>query len=103
LCSRSRTAPLTNYLGWFFTVYLFLQLFALWVRFRPAGGEAPRTLPRSHHAQATVVYAVIGLTPVLSGGNSRVTDAAGIAWQTRSIAETAATVSVYSMLSAVAL
>jgi hypothetical protein len=40
---------------------------------------------------------------LVGGGNSRVTDAAGIAWQTRSIAETAATVSVYSMLSAVAL
>jgi putative membrane protein len=71
--------PLTNYLGWFFTVYVFLQLFALWVRFRSAGHEATRTLPRSHHAQAVVMYAVIGLTPVLtflvSGGNSEVWDA----------------------------
>lgn len=99
--------PLTNYLGWFITVYLFLQLFALWVRFRRARGEAPRTWPRSHHAQAIVMYAVIGLTPVLTyvvgGGNSPVTDAAGVAWQTRSIAETGAAVSIYTMLFAVAL
>jgi hypothetical protein len=53
------------------------------------------------------MYAVIGLTPVLTyvvgAGNSQVTDAAGVAWQTRSIAETGATVSIYTMLFAVAL
>src|SRR5207302_7456073 len=74
-------APLTNYLGWFFTVYLFLQLFALFVRFRP-GKETARTFPRSHYAQAVLTYAVMGLTPVLTfvigGSNSLVTDAAGV-------------------------
>src|SRR5467141_826744 len=69
--------PLTNYLGWFFTVYLFLQLFALFVRFRP-GSETARTFPRSHYAQALLTYAVMGLTPVLTfvigGSNSQVTD-----------------------------
>jgi putative membrane protein len=99
--------PLSNYLRWFFTVFVFLQLFALWVRYRPPGGEGPRPLPRSHQAQAAVMYAVIGLTPVLTylagGTNSQVTDAAGVVWQTRIIAETAATVSIYTMLFAVAL
>jgi putative membrane protein len=99
--------PLTNYLGWFFTVYAFLQLFTLFVRFRPSADEATRTLPRSHYVQALVMYAVVGLTPVLTyvvgGSNSPVTDAAGVVWQTRSIAEAAATVSIYTMLFAVAL
>jgi hypothetical protein len=49
----------------------------------------------------------MGLTPVLtfviSGSNSQVTDAAGVVWQTRSIAESVATVSIYTMLFAVAL
>jgi len=98
--------PLTNYLGWFFTVYFFLQLFALFVRFRP-GSETARTFPRSHYAQALVTYAVMGLTPVLTfvigGNNSQVTDAAGVVWQTRSIAESVAIVSLYTMLFAVAL
>src|SRR5229473_3070850 len=98
--------PLTNYLGWFFTVYLFLQLFALFVRFRP-GSEMARTLPRSHYAQALLAYAVMGLTPVLTfvigGSNAQTTDAAGVVWQTRSIAESVATVSIYTMLFAVAL
>jgi putative membrane protein len=99
--------PLTNYLGWFFTVYLFLQLFALFVRFRRAGNEAERTLPRSYYAQAVVMYAVVGLTPVLtflvSGNNTQVTDAAGVVWQTTSIAEAAATVSIFTMIFGVAL
>jgi putative membrane protein len=99
--------PLTNYLGWFFTVYVFLQLFALFVRFRPAGKEAERPLPRSHYVQAVAMYAVVGLTPVLTflvgGSNSPVTDAAGVVWQTRSIAEAMATVSIYTLLFAVAL
>jgi putative membrane protein len=98
--------PLTNYLGWFFTVYLFLQLFALFVRFR-AGNETVKNFPRSHFAQAVLMYAVMGLTPVLTfvvgGSTTQVTDAAGVLWQTRSIAESVATVSIYTMLFAVAL
>src|SRR2546428_10924338 len=98
--------PLTNYLGWFFTVDLFLQLFALFVRFRP-GNETAETFPRSHYAQALLTYAVMGLTPVLTfvigGSNAQATDAAGVVWQTRSIAESVATVSIYTMLFAVAL
>jgi hypothetical protein len=53
------------------------------------------------------MYAVMGLTPVLTfvvgGSNMQVTDAAGVVWQTRSIAESVATVSIYTMLFAVAL
>jgi uncharacterized membrane protein len=98
--------PLTNYLGWFFTVYVFLQLFALYVRFR-AGNETVKNFPRSHFAQAVLMYAVMGLTPVLTfvvgGSSTPVTDAAGLVWQTRSIAESVATVSIYTMLFAVAL
>ena len=99
--------PLTNYLGWFFTVYVFLQLFALVVRFRESGNRTMGTLPRSHYAQAVVMYAIVGLTPVLTflvgATNSSVTDAAGVVWQTRGIAEAAATVSIYTMIFAAGL
>src|SRR6266496_6272347 len=59
--------PLTNYLGWFFTVYVFFQFFALYLRLRKASrdGEEP-TLPRSYYAQAIVMYAVIGLVIVVN-------------------------------------
>jgi uncharacterized membrane protein len=99
--------PLTNYLGWFFTVYLFLQLFALFLRLRSATDEEARSLPRSYYAQATISYAGLGLTFVLSylvsSGNTLVTDAAGVVWQTRSIAEAEATVSIFTMMFVAAL
>src|SRR6266571_122152 len=100
--------PLTNYLGWFFTVYVFFQLFALYLRFRKASpDEKEPTLPRSYYAQAIVMYAVIGLVIVVNylvgGPNKAITDAVGIVWQTRSIAEAEATVSIYTMLFAAAL
>ena len=95
--------PLTNYLGWFFTVYVFFQVFALYLRFRKASreGEEP-TLPGSYYAQAIVMYALIGLVIVVSylvaGPTMAITDAVGIVWQTRSIAEAEATVSIFTML-----
>ena len=100
--------PLTNYLGWFFTVYVFFQLFALYLRFRKASQEGKEpTLPRSYYAQAIVMYAVIGLVIVVNylvaGPNTAITDAVGIVWQTRSIAEAEATVTIYTMLFAAAL
>jgi uncharacterized membrane protein len=100
--------PLTNYLGWFFTVYVFFQLVALYLRLRKASqeGEKP-TLPRSYYAQAIVMYAVIGLVIVvnylMAGPNTAITDAVGVVWQTRSIAEAEATVSIFTMLFAAAL
>src|SRR6266851_2543428 len=100
--------PLTNYLGWFFTVYVFFQLFALYLRLRKASreGEEP-TFTRSYYAQAIVMYAVIGLTFVVNylvgGTNMPIMDAASIVWQTRSIAEAEATVSIFTMLFAAAL
>jgi uncharacterized membrane protein len=99
--------PLTNFLGWFFTVYVVFQLFALFLRFRKAVHEETRPMPRSYYAQATIVYGVLGLTFVLSylvsSGNTLVTDAVGVVWQTRSIAEAEATVSIFTMLFAAAL
>ena len=99
--------PLTNFLGWFFTVYVVFQLFALFLRFRKAAHEETRPRHRSYYAQAIIVYGVLGLTFVLSylvsSDNTLVTDAVGVVWQTRSIAEAEATVSIFTMLFAAAL
>ncbi len=99
--------PLINFVGWFLTVYTFLQLFALAVRSGFAVHEPARTFPRSHYVQAVVVYAIVGLTPVLiflvGGDRSQVTDATGVVWQTSSIVEATATVSLFTLIFAVAL
>jgi putative membrane protein len=94
--------PLTNYVGWFFTVYVFLQLVALFLRIRSAADVESLPLPASYYAQAVISYAVVGLTAVLSylvfTGDTVVTDAAGVVWQTRSITEAEATVSIFTMI-----
>jgi putative membrane protein len=100
--------PLTNYLGWSLTVYVFFQLFALYLHFRRPRTEAEtHALSTSYFAQATVMYAVIGLGVVLAYlvgvPNTSVTDAAGVVWQRTSIAEGTATVAIYTMLFATAL
>src|ERR1700716_3134696 len=58
--------PLTNYVGWFFTVYLFLQLFALFLRFRGATAADSQPQPGAYYAQAIISYAVVGLAAVIS-------------------------------------
>src|SRR3981189_1503153 len=51
--------PLTNYLGWCLTVFLFLQTFALYRAYRPEPLVAPP--PRSHWLQASVFFAVMAM------------------------------------------
>ncbi|HEX7961158.1 MAG TPA: carotenoid biosynthesis protein [Terriglobales bacterium] len=100
--------PFTNYLGWFFTVYVFFQLFALFLRLRRTDSkvEAP-AFPGSYFAQAIIMYAVIGLEIVvayLSGsGDTLVTDQMGVVWHTRGIAEAEATVVIFTMIFVAAL
>src|SRR3984893_16008316 len=76
--------PLTNCLGWFLTVDVFLQLFALFLRSRRAGDEQTQPVSRAYHAQAVVMYGMIGVTYLLAylvgAGNTTVTDAAGVVW-----------------------
>jgi uncharacterized membrane protein len=99
--------PLMNFIGWFLTVYIFLQLFAVAVRSGVAVREPARALARSHYVQAVALYGILAFSPVLTflvgGTSSPITDAAGVAWQTGSIVETTATVSIFTMLFAVAL
>jgi putative membrane protein len=100
--------PLTNYLGWSLTVYVFFQLFALYLHFRKPSSEMQTDgLSTSYFAPATVLYAVIGLGVVLAYlvgvPNTSVVDVAGVVWQRTSIAEGTATVAIYTMLFATAL
>lgn len=98
--------PLTNYLGWFFTVYIFFQLFALYLRSRRPAQTESKPLPQAHDAQAVVMYAITGSTFVLNyvaGSDKTVTDATGAVWHTANIYETAALASLFTMLFLAAL
>jgi putative membrane protein len=96
--------PLTNYLGWFLTVYLFYQAFALAIRYGLVGRAAPtasQLMPMTYYLQAVVTYAVIGLSfavQYLTSTSRSVTDATGAVWNTGAIHETSAIVGLYTMV-----
>lgn len=93
--------PLSNYLGWFFTVYLFFQIFALYVYFRQPGKAEVAGLPRAYYAQAVTTYAITGSVFILNylrGSDRAVTDATGAVWHTANIYETAAIASLFTMI-----
>lgn len=93
--------PLTNYLGWFLTVYIFFQLFALSVRFQRSARAESTPVSRSYYAQAIALYATTGgvyILEYLNGHDRTVTDATGAVWHTINIYETAAIVSLFTMI-----
>jgi len=92
--------PLGNFLGWTFTVYLFVQVFALYLRSRGPLPTAEPDRARASDLQGVLLY---GLTTVsffvdlFTGDQETVTDAVGATWQTADIYETSALVTVYGM------
>jgi putative membrane protein len=92
--------PLVNFLGWTFTVYLFMQVFALYLRNRgPLPGDAPERAPAGD-LQAVLLYAATTLsfiTKLFTGEHTTVTDAAGATWHTSDIYETSTLLTVYGM------
>jgi uncharacterized membrane protein len=93
--------PLVNFLGWTFTVYLFMQAFALYLRSRgPLPDEAPKRAPAGD-LPAVLLYAATTLsfiTKFFTGEHTTVTDAAGAIWRTADIYETSVLLTVYGMV-----
>jgi putative membrane protein len=93
--------PLSNYLGWSFTVYIFFQLFALYQRKR-GSEDLGRALPATHYLQAIILYLWTGVGFVLGylfmSPSTYVIDAAGHVWTTSSIFESMAISAIYTMI-----
>ncbi len=91
--------PLTNYLGWFLTVYLFYQIFALYLRV--SGGRLEQRAGKVFWATPIMIYGATGLSFALAyvvASAGGVVDAAGYVWDKRFIYETAAVVSLFTMV-----
>jgi hypothetical protein len=92
--------PLVNLLGWTFTVYLFMQVFALYLHSR---GPLPAAQPDRATAsdlQGVLLYAATTIsffTKSFTGGRTTVTDAVGAPWRTGDIYETSVLLTVYGM------
>jgi putative membrane protein len=93
--------PLINFLGWTFTVYVFLQVFALYLRSRGPLSPAEPPRARAEDLRGVLLYGfttVSFLTMFFTGERRIVTDAAGTTWQTGDIYEASALVTIYGML-----
>jgi uncharacterized membrane protein len=100
--------PLTNYLGWFLTVYVFLQTFALYIRATDTSDESATVLPKQYWWQAITFYGFIAISyPLLflagDPSTQTMTDANKIVWRVQDFRETSAIVSIYTMFFAVAV
>lgn len=96
--------PLSNYVGWFLTVYVFMQLFAFYLRAR--GPEVDPPQPKAYSAQAIAMYAIVAINYVLVyrvSASTPVSDATGAVWQSGDIFQTAAITSLLTMAFVVAL
>lgn len=96
--------PLQNFIGWYLTVFAFMQLFALYLRAR--GPEQPAPQPKGYYLQAVAMYAIVGLDFVVSyavNGSENVVDATGATWRSGDIFETAALTVLLTMMFVVAL
>jgi hypothetical protein len=81
-------------------VYIFFQLFALYLRKR--GPTNPPAIPITHYLQIILVYMWTGVGFVLNypfrPTNTAITDAVGHIWQTSDIYETTAISAIYTMI-----
>jgi uncharacterized membrane protein len=93
--------PFSNYLGWFLTVFVFFQLFALYLRGRATTSSAAQTLSRGYWLQAVAFYGVIAsgipLNILTQTANATVADAAGVLWRTRDIYVACGLVCLFTM------
>ena len=92
--------PISNFLGWSFTVYIFFQLFALYLRQR-GSDDLSRAVPTTHYLQIVLVYMWTGVRFVivyLLSANMQVMDAVGRVWRTGDIYETSAIIAIYTMI-----
>ena len=92
--------PLVNFLGWTFTVYVFTQVFALYLRSRGPLPTAEPDRATASDLQGVLLYglmAIVFFFTTFTGGRETVTDATGMTWRTGDIYETSALITVYGM------
>jgi uncharacterized membrane protein len=93
--------PLSNYLGWFLTSWLFFQAFALYLR-RQGEARALGAPPSLKlRAIAILFYVSAGLThviPWIVGSSGEVVDQAGHTWRIADIREATVAIMLFTML-----
>lgn len=90
--------PLSNYLGWYLTVFAFMQIFAVYLVMW--GPQAPAAQPKGYYMQAVAMYAVVALQFVVNyavKGSEHIVDPAGVTWRSGDLLETSAITAIFTM------
>jgi uncharacterized membrane protein len=94
--------PLSNFMGWFLTVFVFFQLFALYLRRQPSVYAQAPAMSRGYWLQAVLFYSVVSLSTPLNMlthiTNSTIADAAGVLWRTQDIYVVSGLVWIFTMI-----
>lgn len=94
--------PFSNFMGWFLTVFVFFQWFALYLRGRQNAYAQIQVMSRGYWLQAVVFYGVIALgTPLnilTQTTNATIADAAGVLWRTQDIYVVSGLVWIFTMI-----
>jgi putative membrane protein len=93
--------PLSNYLGWLLTSWLFYQAFALYLSRRRYVSAPSAELGRALRLVAILLYLGSGLThvtPWLIGQSGEVVDAANHVWRVADLRETTVVILLFTMV-----
>jgi uncharacterized membrane protein len=93
--------PFSNFLGWLLTTFVFLQLFALYLRTRAHISSTDEQPSRIESLQAIVFYGLLGLGYLLNSltmnMSGTVTDAAGMVWRLQDIYAVTGLIALFTM------
>jgi uncharacterized membrane protein len=93
--------PLSNYLGWLLTSWLFYQAFAVYLGRRPSLSASTVQQGRAIRLVAILLYLCSGLThvtPWLMGQNGELVDAANHVWRVADLGETTVVILLFTMV-----
>ncbi len=94
--------PFSNFMGWFLTVFVFFQLFALYLRGQQNAYVQVPAMSRGYWLQAVVFYGVVTLSTPLNmltkATNATIADAAGVLWRTQDIYVVCGLVWIFTMI-----
>lgn len=96
--------PLVNFLGWYLTCYIFMQLFTLYLaKQQSTQPNTPELRSKQYWLQPVILYMLIGFAYIVQyayyhGNTSMITDLAGNSWAVNNMFESAVIVMVFTML-----
>jgi len=93
--------PFSNFLGWLLTTFVFLQVFALYLKARPTPETSDEPPSRQHSLQAVLFYGLIAagylLNSVTMNTTGTVTDPSGMVWRLQDIYAVTGLIALFTM------